>query len=111
VRRCLGSTAEATTEVQPVQEAGVGPQWLEWRMMSHRSRTWTVRPGVFISPVAVVPELWYGSSLLRAQIQKNSAPCPLIYPTRLNALGVPQYPWSGKGVVNDMDPEPAAHYQ
>lgn len=64
---------------------------------------------MFISPVAVVPELWHGSSLLRAQIQENSASCHLIYPTRLNALGVPQYPQSGKVVVRDTDSEPATH--
>lgn len=57
--RSLGSSAEATEVWGPV--TGVEDD-ITWQQNLY------CEAGVFISPVAVVPELWYSSSVLRAQL-------------------------------------------
>lgn len=108
--RCLGSTAEATTGVQPAQGRGWGPMAGVGGDITPQQNLYCEARSVYF-PVAAVPELRHGSALLRARIRGNSAPCPLEYiqPGRMPwAFPIPR---SGKGEGSDKGPEPAAHYQ
>lgn len=66
---CLGSATETTEVWGPV--TGVEDD-ITWRQNLY------CEVGVFISPVAVVPELWHSSSVLSAQRQENSVPLPAL---------------------------------
>lgn len=98
-------------QLKPQRCSQHGAQWQEWKMTSHRGRTCTVRLGVFISPVAVVPAVWHRSSTLRTHLQENSALLPSLISNQAECPRRSSIPGSGKGVVSDMTLEPATHYQ